>query len=95
MARLVAYLVGPHAIGLPSCFYLPPTYNPSRNPLTLILGGLHPLLKGRGNVAVSLGVEDLKRMNMVSIQREHTSGGGEAMMVRKEGKGVRKRRAHE
>ena len=46
-------------------------------------------------MAASSGVGDLKRANMASIRREHTEGrGGGVMMVRKEGKGVRKRRAH-
>ena len=29
---------------------------------------IHPSLEGRGDVAASFGVWDLKRMNMVSIQ---------------------------
>ena len=29
---------------------------------------IHPSLEGRGDVAASFGVGDLKRMNMVSIQ---------------------------
>ena len=29
---------------------------------------IHPSLEGRGDVAVSFGVGDLKRMNVVSIQ---------------------------
>ena len=37
---------------------------------------IHPLLERRGNVAVSSGVGDLKRMNKVSIQWEHTEGRG-------------------
>jgi len=37
---------------------------------------IHPSLEGRGDVAVSSGVGDLKRANIVSIQREHTEGRG-------------------
>ena len=33
-------------------------------------------LEGRGDVAASSGVGDLKRTNVVSIQREHTEGRG-------------------
>ena len=42
--------------------YLLPTCDPSRNPLTLMLDGLHPSVEGRGVVALSAGV-DLKRTN--------------------------------
>ena len=38
--------------------------------------GIHPSLEGRGDVAASSGVGDLKRTNVVSIQREHTEGRG-------------------
>jgi len=37
---------------------------------------IHPSLEGRGNVVASSGVGDLKRMNEVSIQWEHTEGRG-------------------
>ena len=37
---------------------------------------IHPSLEGRGDVAASSGVGDLKRTNVVSIQREHTEGRG-------------------
>jgi len=70
MACLFAYLVGPHTMDLPLCFSAP-THDPSQNLLTPMLGGLHPLLEGRGDV-VSSDVGDLKRTNMVSTQREHT-----------------------
>ena len=42
-------------------FHLAKTYTPSRNPSTLTLGGLHPSLEGRGQVAESLGVDGPKR----------------------------------
>ena len=45
-----------------------------------MLGGLHPSLEGRGDVAASSWVGYLKRTNMVSIQREHTEGGGEGQV---------------
>jgi hypothetical protein len=34
-----------------------------------ITRGIHPSLEGRGDVAASSGVRDLKRMDVVSIQR--------------------------
>ena len=39
-----------------------------------ITHGIHPSLEGRGDVAASSSVGDLKRTDVVSIQREHTEG---------------------
>jgi len=75
MAHLFVYLVGPH--GSPLMFLPAPNQRPLlKFPLTSVLGGLHPSLEGRGDVAISLSVGDLKRMNVVSIQQGHTEGGG-------------------
>ena len=75
MAHLFAYLAGPH--GSPLVFLPAPNQRPlPKFPLTSVLGGLHPSLEGRGDVATSLGVGGLKRMNVVSIERGHTEGGG-------------------
>ena len=43
----------------PPVSYLPPTHVPMRYPSRL--SGLHPLLEGRGQVAMSLGVNEPKR----------------------------------
>jgi hypothetical protein len=56
MVHLLAYLAG-----LPLVYYLPPTHTPARNPSTSRLSGLHPSLEGRGQVAMSLGVEGPKK----------------------------------
>jgi len=45
----------------PNVFYLASAHTPSQNPLTLTLGGLHLLLEGRGQVAVSGGVDGPER----------------------------------
>jgi hypothetical protein len=42
-------------------FHLAITHTPSRHPSTLTLGGLHPSLEGRGQMAASLGVDGPKR----------------------------------
>ena len=62
MAPLLTYLAGLLYHGSPLVF---PTYSqhtsPSQDPSTSTLGGLHLLLEGRGQVAVSLGVWGLKK----------------------------------
>ena len=68
MARLFMYLAGPHVSPL---MFLPAT-NPQplpKFPLTLMLGGLHPSLEGRGDVATSSGVGDLKEQRWLAYNR--------------------------
>jgi len=77
MARLFAYLAGPHGSPL---MFLPAT-NPQplpKFPLTSMLGGLHPSLDSGGErrCGNEFGCGGPKRTKVVSIQREHTEGGG-------------------
>ena len=62
MAPLLTYLASLPCHGSPLVF---PTcsqpISPSQNPPTLTLGGLHPSLQGRGQVAASLGAWGLKK----------------------------------
>jgi len=73
-------------MGLPSYFYMSPIHGPlPKFPLTL-MGGLDPSLE-RKDMAISSGVGDLKKTNVVSIQGEHTKGsGGNVIWCRRKGK---------
>ena len=60
MVYLLTYLAGLPYHGSPLMFSTWPRPTRPRNPSTLMLGGLHPLLEGRGQVAASLGVDGPK-----------------------------------
>ena len=48
----------------PHVSYLLPTYRPIPRSINIDIGGLHPSLEGRGQVAVILGAEGSKRGDM-------------------------------
>jgi hypothetical protein len=69
-------------MGLPSCFYLPPTHEISIN---IDVGWPTSLTGGERQCGNEFGCRGPKRTKVVSIQREHTegSGGNDGMKGRK------------
>ena len=50
-----------HTMGLPSCFLPVPNSYSLLKPTEIDVGGLHPSLEGRGQVAATLSAEELRK----------------------------------